>query len=180
MAGWFFTTGPPRKPQNMNCSEIKHGFYLLFHTPYTEQIFFFPNVHRLYFFKIKVVSLPSGPRKRGLMGNIIPCLCSRPDDLACEHMLGLPEFSNHNSRSVSALVSQGCLNLWLTHLFRVPGEAPPILASSWPIMESLHLPQLHFSFSFFPVYVYIDYWKVHVESHTGELRVSSFPHNHSA
>ena len=40
LAGEFFTTKPPRKTQNTNCSEIKHGFCLLFHTLCTDQVLF--------------------------------------------------------------------------------------------------------------------------------------------
>ena len=67
------------------------------------------------------------------------CLYSPHCDLGFEQLLGLPESSNHSSKDMSLLASQGWPSLWLTHLFGVWGAAPLVLASSWPIIWDAHV-----------------------------------------
>ena len=134
---------------NMHCGESNHGFCLLFHTPCTDQVLF-PISTDYIFHNKSSITLPLTQGRQAYWAASSPCLCFPPRDLGSEHMLGLPESSNHSSEDVSLLASQGCPCLWLTHLFGVPGAAPPVLASSWPIMA---LPT--FTYIFLSLHIYI-------------------------
>ena len=80
------------------------------------------------------------PKRQAYRTAALSCLSSPPNDLGVEHLRRLPESSNHSSRDMSPLASQGWPILWLTHLFGVPGAAPPILASQGaPVSTSVFL-----------------------------------------
>ena len=82
------------------------------------------------------------PKRQAYRTAALSCLSSPPGDLGVEHLLRLPETSNHSSRDMSPLAAQGWPILWPTHLFGVPGRTPPILASQGaPLSTSFFLFQ---------------------------------------
>ena len=134
----------------MQCGESNHGFCLLFHTPCTDQVLF--PISKDYIFHNKsIITFPLAQGRQAYWAASLLCLCFPPRGLGFKHVVGLPESSNHSSRGVSLLASQGRPSLWLTHLFGVPGAAPPVLASSWLIMV---LPAFTYFFLFLSLYIY--------------------------
>ena len=134
----------------MNCGQSNRGFCLLFHTPCTDQVLF-PISTEYIVHNERSITFPLAQGRQAYWQHHRPA-CAAPCDLGFEHVLGLPESPNHSSREVSLLASQGWPSLWLTHLFGVPGAAPPVLVSSWPIMA----PPASTSFSLsLSLYIYI-------------------------
>ena len=146
--------------ENMHCGESNHGFCLLFHTLCTDQVLF-PIATDYIFHNKSSTTFPLAQGRQAYWAASSPCLCFPPRDLGSEHVLGLPESSNHSWRDVSLLASQGWPSLWITHLFGVPGAAPPVLASPWPIMA---LPTFTYLFLYIYIYTYIYFsifqWKI--------------------
>lgn len=117
----------------MNCSETKHVFYLHFHTLWADQVLF-PIFSDYIFHNTSSITFPLAQGRQAYCTASSYHMWSPPGDLDFELFLGLPDFSNHSSRDVSLLTSQGWPSLCLTHLFGGPGAAPPILSLSWCIM----------------------------------------------
>ena len=89
----------------MNRSEIKHGFYLLFHTPCPDQVLFPISTDYIFNNKSSItLSLAQGREAYWAISSTY--LCSPHGDLGFEHLLGIPETSNLSSGDVSPLASQ--------------------------------------------------------------------------
>ena len=141
MAGGFFTTGPPRKPQNMNCSEIKHGFYLFFHTPCTDQVL--SPISTDYIFHNKSsIPFPLAQGRQAYWAATPPCLCS-PCYLGFVHLLGLPESDNHSSRDADQTADQAYGWLICLESKMQPHPSWHHLGPSWHYPPPLHVFSLN-------------------------------------